>query len=273
MIKTILSGFFLLAGLSSINAQIRSVAFFYGINPPIEELSKYQIVVLQPGAINQELLKAFHDKECKVYCYFSIGEVAKSATYYNEVEAYTIGDNPHWNSKIFNLAHPKVKNYILNKLIKPYIDMGIDGMFFDTLDSYMMLTKNENAQKKQQKALANIIKSCKKKFRHRGIILNRGFEVIDDVAKYVDAVAFESLFVAYHGTNGYVAVKPEDREWLTQILNNIKKKHKLPIISIDYLPSKNWGDVDILVEAIKQQGYIPWITNKNLTRVGKGIEK
>lgn len=265
--------FFLFFVFFKSEAKIESIAFFYGDNPSVEALSKYDIVVLQPTVITSELVDAFHKEKCLVYSYFSIGEVSQGDSYYNDVSDFFLGTNPIWNSKILDLSNVIFQKFIVNNLISSYVSIGIDGVFFDTLDSYMLVIGSEEQKKAQQIGISKIINNCKTRFRSTSIILNRGFEIIDNVGDNIDGLAFESLFVAYHGTKGYLPVSTEDRAWLVDKITNIQSKFKIPIISIDYLPESNWHEVDLLIEAIQKKGYIPWVTNKNLTRIGKGILK
>ena len=60
-----------------------------------------------------------------------------------------------------------------------------------------------------------------------------------------------------------------DRKWLLAELKKVKD-YGLPVLIIDYLPANKREQANQLAKKIQNDGFIPWITNGDLTQMGVG---
>jgi len=66
----------------------------------------------------------------------------------------------------------------------------------------------------------------------------------------------------------YQPVPDADRQWLQTKLSQIKQKHGLDIISIDYVSPSNRGQAIEVANKIAALGFTPWVANPSLDYVG-----
>ncbi|HHJ18267.1 MAG TPA: hypothetical protein ENJ84_00310, partial [Gammaproteobacteria bacterium] len=145
------------------------------------------------------------------------------------------------------------------------------GFFLDTMDSYLIQSTNKTDQQKQQAALVQLVHRLKQQLPNALIITNRGFEVIPDIARDIDAVAAESLYAQWNNNDqNYQPVATEDHDWLINQLQNIQSRYSLDIIAIDYLPPSQRQQARTIAKKILDQGFIPWVATPAFDYVGIG---
>ena len=227
------------------------LAFFYGDNLPKELVRAYDVTVIN----SNEVKKANN----KLAAYISICEQDNL----NGInKKWIIGKNKNWNSYVLDIRNKDYQNFLLKK-IDTLKSKGFKYFFFDTLDSYqLVLPKNE--WKSYEKSLANFIKKAYKK--NIKIILNRGFEVFDEVYPYIKAVVVESLFEGFDGSH-YVKISKSDRQWLITKLNYIKSKH-IPVVVVDYVEPKYRKKAKEIAKKISNLGFIPYVSDGDLETIG-----
>ncbi|MGE4270604.1 MAG: endo alpha-1,4 polygalactosaminidase, partial [Acidithiobacillus sp.] len=178
-----------------------------------------------------------------------------------------------WGGKIIDLAHAQCRDFLLQKVIDPIWVEGYRGFFLDTLDSYETVTKGMG-RSAQEQGLIDLIQAIKAAHPQAQLIANRGFSVLPQIHQDLSAVLAESLFHEWNqSTQSYQEVSASDREALITELRKAQS-YGLPAIVIDYLPTKLnregwWEDA----EKIRALGFIPYVTNAELTAVGAGLRE
>ena len=249
--------------LSSLWAKER-YAFIYSKNIDDPFINFYDKVVVEADAIDDIYALRYPEK---MVAYLSIGEIEpwrKTPTPYNK--SWVITENKTWDSLIANLSKSAYQDFILKRVARLY-KRGYRNFFLDTMDAYHITRKDKKLFKKQQKALVSFIHKLHKKYPNSKLIINRGFEILDQIHNDINAVVAESLFSRYNNnTKKYTPVPKADREWL---LANFKKaqKYGLDAISIDYSDGNVGKRVDI-AKKIKKLGIIPYITDGLLQHQG-----
>jgi uncharacterized protein (TIGR01370 family) len=245
-----------------------SVAFFYAPNPPADELKAFDIVVVDPGSGLSPA--SYGATGSELFAYVSLGETDPGAAYETKLaNRWVIGMNKGWGSRVMDVSDPGWQRFFLDEIVAPLWEAGYRGFFIDTLDSYQLAVKNERYAAMEQ-GIVTIIHGLKKRYPGARLIVNRGFEVLDRVHPQVFAVAAESLYHGYSpDAGGYHEVEDKDRKWLLDKLSQVRKRG-LPVISIDYVPPGNRQKARETAEKIKRQGFIPWVTDKDLASLGVG---
>jgi len=236
-----------------------SIGFNYAPNPPKEIFSIYDTVIVEPTGISniKQLKKTSH---AKIYAYVSIGEKITPPN-----KNWIIGKNKKWNSYIMDIRNPKYQQFLLNRLKEL---QNYDGFMFDTIDSYQMVL-DKSQQKEYEKELILFIKKAHKKFPTKKIIINRGFEILDKIKNDINSVLAENLFTTNNNGNIY----PQSKDGFKWLLNklNYAKNLGLNVIVIDY--SKHPQKEIKLAKKIINLGFIPFISNLNLTDIGLSTTK
>ena len=249
----------------------KSLAIFYGANPPVEELAQFDRLVLEPDNIDPIQLSALTSQGAQAYAYLSVGEVGPTRSYARNLQQeWILGNNTVWDSTVLDISNRGWTDFLMQR-IDQLVQAGYTGLFLDTMDSYHIVAKTDQARQLQATALGQFIRSIKQ--RHQGIklISNRGFEVLNQTGPHLEAIAAESLFASWdNAAQEYIDVPENDREWLLGKLNAAKKQFGLDVIAIEYLPPERREEARKLATEIAELGFTPWVSTPELDYVGVG---
>ncbi len=247
-----------------------STAFFYGYPMPIDLLGHYDQVIVEPDNLDNP--QSLMIKGAEVFAYVSMGEIDPKRSSEQDIPvSWVIGKNESWNSKIADLTSEGWSKYLLNMRLATLWEKGYRGFFLDTLDSYQHVENNQTERETQRLALVNIIKQIHQRFPGVKLIFNRGFEILPDAAIYADGIVAESLFQRWNPEkNQYEKVSASDRAWLTEKLNEAQERYHLPVIVVDYVPSKQKQLAKQTAKLISQSGFTPWVAVPSLDTLGVG---
>ena len=251
--------------------QGRSTAFYYGAQPPIDVLSQFERIIVEADNIRPAELQGLQADGSRIYAYISVGEIGPERSYSNSIDpTWVLGTNPSWNSKVLDLSNSAVRNFLLQQ-VATLVAEGYQGLFLDTMDSFTLYTKTDAQLAAQSEGLTALIRELGSRYPDVRLIANRGFEVLDSVSQYIEAVAAESLYAGWNNAKqAYVDVPAGDRQWLLQKLEHAKNTLGLDVIVIDYLPPNQRIAARTIAEKIAEHGYIPWVANPSLDYVGVG---
>ena len=246
-----------------------SVALFYGASPPLDELAAFDAVVLEPDHAPRPLPAA---KRTAWFAYVSLGEVHPTRPYFKAIpQAWKAGVNPAFDSAVIDQSQDGWAEFFCETIVRPLWQRGFRGFFLDTLDSYHLVAKTDEARARQEAGLAAVIVLLKKKFPEAKLMFNRGFEILPKVHSLVYAVAAESLYRSYdHGAKKYTEVAPADREWLTGQMRRVQTEYTLPAIFIDYVPARERELARAAAKRIAADGFVPWVSTPALDILGVG---
>lgn len=246
----------------------KSAALYYADDISYANLGLHDYIIVESDNISP-YTHGFKTYKKKLYAYVSVGEAASYRKYYKALKPeWKLSKNTTWNATILDISNDDYHQFVYDKIIQPLVDKGYENFFFDTLDSYQLLSISPEQTKEYEKGLIRLIKKFKQRFPKAKLIVNRGFEVLDEVHQEIDAVLFESMF---HGLNArasaYKEVKEEDRKWL---LDHVKKAqvYHLDVISVEYIDIRQKDKIEKTIERLEALGIIPYVTNKEFTRYG-----
>ncbi len=247
-----------------------AVAFYYGPQPPWDELQAFDLVVVDPGHVPNPTQPVLPQTE-KV-AYVSVGEVHPSRAYAAKIpKAWLKGDNKDWGSRLIDQAAPDWPRFFSETVIDPLWAVGYRSFFLDTLDSYHLFAKTPEDKAKQEAGMVALVMELKRRHPQAKLMFNRGFEILDRTYKEVAYVAAESLFQGYDaGKSTYRPVPAADREWLLGQFKRITLEYKLPVIAIDYVPPNDRALARSTAKQIEAQGFIPWVATPDLATLGVG---
>lgn len=248
----------------------------YGDPIPEEALYAFDWLVVDPDSPHtKRLLHAFYlkNRKAKLIAYVSIGEAEPYRQHFKEIpKEWLLGENKVWKSHVIDLRNDNYIEFLLQKVF-PGLD-AFDGFFLDTLDSHQLFLKDPQDLQKVQENLIKLVKSLKARYPDKLILLNRGFEIMERVREYVDAIVAESLFygISYDQKKNYIKMKPEETEWLLAKLNRAKELG-YKVIVIDYVDPKNKKLQLEAARRIYKLGFIPYVSDKYLRTFGVSTYK
>ena len=247
-----------------------STAFFYGRPAPVDLLSHFKQVVVEPE--NMDNLDQLKAKGTEVFAYISVGEINPSRSWYSEIpQSWFLGNNKGWGSSIVDLTQQGWRDYLINNHMTRLWKEGYRGFFLDTLDSYQIATVDSNGRLIQEKALSQLIKRMHQHFPGIKLIFNRGFEILPEVGQYAVALAAESLFQSWdQSKQSYSEVSEPDRAWLLEKLREARDQYGLQIIVIDYVDPKQRELARKTAKQISDLDFTPWVANPGLDIIGVG---
>ena len=258
----------LFLSISSLFASLgdKSTIVYYGkdISYPLVGIHDY--IIVQPTLTNT-YTHGFSLYKKNIYAYISIGELAKGIKLHQDINTSWIkSENKAWKSDVLDITNKKYQEFIFSQQIEPEMKRGFKNFFFDTLDSYYFYAKTPQEIKKAQNALADFINEFHKRYPHAKLIINRGFDIVDKIHNSITAILFESYYQGLDKNLHYKKISKQDRAWLDTKLAKIKA-YKLDIIAVDYTDKPQQAKQ--LVQKLHRRGFIPYVTDKDLTTYGK----
>lgn len=285
-----------------------SVALFYGMHPPVDQLAKFDIVVVDPDAQFDPKPQAHTAGQMRTrahapshaspltqtqtqaqpplqvvarppahshtawFAYVSVGEVNPNRAYFADVpKAWMPSINKDWESHVVDQTSEGWPDFFVDRVIAPLWQKGYRGFFLDTLDSYQLISHTDAQRAAQQAGLLGVIRDIKRRYPKAQLIFNRGFELLPQLHDQVYMVAFESLYSGWNaGKQVYRQVPQADRDWLLGQARTVRDQYKLPVLSIDYCAPDDAQCQRSTVEQIVGDGLIPYVTDGGLSTVGVG---
>lgn len=256
---------------TSTYAQNNNVALFYGANPPLNELRTFDIVVVDPDHANIDP-QTYNSEYSQLFAYASVGEVHHSKNYFAKIpKSWLKSKNQAWDSYVLDQSSPEWPNFFAEQVIAPLWAKGYRGFFLDTLDSYQLISQNQQQRQAQEQGLINTIKTIKQRWPEAKLIFNRGFEILPQVHDAAFMVAAESLYQSWNASKQqYQTVNSEDRAWLINQLQQVKNNYRLPILVIDYVANEERELARQTASKIREKGFIPWVTTGDINSLGVG---
>ena len=249
----------------------RATAFFYGTSPPLAPLAQFDRVVLEPDNIRAEELADLSERGAATFAYLSVGEVGPARTWSTRIDAsWVLGRNESWDSRIMDLGGTGWTGF-LDARVDQLVAAGYDGLFLDTMDSYRLTATAPASLARQAQGLGDFVRRTKARYPALRLIANRGFEVLDTVGPYLEAIAAESLYARWDNeAMRYVAVPRDDRDWLLGQLDAARERHGLDVIAIDYLPPARRDEARAVAARIASHDFVPWVATPSLDHIGVG---
>lgn len=246
-----------------------SVAFYYAEDPPVAALDLNDWVVVEPDHLRPEQVRAF--QHAQLYAYVGGGEVHPTRPYAARIDpSWCLGQNPAWKSVIVDLDRQEWRNFLLREVITPLFASGYDGVFLDALDSHQLLPLSPARHQAQSRGLLSLVQEIRAQHPNAKILLNRGFEIVQEAAPLLSGVVFESFLHGWDPKTGrFQAVPKADQTWLLEQLQPAKAAG-LPVIAIDYLPPERFQEAPALAQQLRDAGWVPYVTDPQLSRLGVG---
>ena len=254
--------------LSASSLEKKSAMVYYGDAISWSLAGVHDYLIVQPEYIDTAT-HGFQLYKKHLYAYVSIGETEEGQAYCKQIsQKWGIGKNEAWHSNVIDVGNEKYHTFLFEKVIDPLVRRGFKNFFWDTLDSYQLVAKTPEEKERMRQGLIELVRAFHRRYPGSKLILNRGFEVIDDVHQMVEAVVIESLFWGMSGNDlAYTKVSEEDRAWLKRKITKLQG-YGLPVIVVDYMPLNERKKIHKTIVSIEKLGAVPYIADRHLMRFG-----
>ena len=224
----------LLLGLLAMNS---CAAIYYAEVSPglVDRLSRFRIVVLSPLA-PESIVKEIRQGGSLVLGYISIASIGGWEPWARNVSSdLVIGENRFWGERIINVCKPGWRSVIASAT-RYIASEGFSGFFLDNLDIV-------DEYPWMKPCIIRIIKDIRSWYPGLKIMVNRGFTLLPDIARYIDYVLFEDLVTYYDtATHRYRFFTGEDLDWINKtigVIHGLGERYGIRLYLLAYAPPDN----------------------------------
>ncbi len=231
-------------------------ACYYSAKIPGKPFTDYRLLVFDPDSdLPFEYLQA---RGTKVLAYISLGEVESYRDYYSEMKTsgLLLDPVPNWpDSNIVKFADPRWISLIKDRLVPKMIRKGYSGLFFDTIDLIVYKEFHPQSYNANIKALVGLLKAVRKSYPDTIIMVNRGFDVLPQIAPYIDAVLAEAVYSDYDfEKKNYYLNTPNIYQPIIYNLLKTRKEHNLHIFALEYWNQNDTKGIEKIKNFYKKYG-------------------
>jgi uncharacterized protein (TIGR01370 family) len=255
------------------SAEVERWVVVYTEKPKVDEFRDYDLVVLD--STHHPPIRPLIEQRKTVIGYISLGEVENYRDYYKAVEAEGIlyEKNPNWpDSRYIDVRDPRWTKRVVEDLIPRILHKGFQGIFIDTLDNPAEMERRDPVKfKGMTEAGANLVKAIRRHHPRIYIMLNRSYEILPSVEGQIDSVLGESVFTEIDfEKKAYRLAAPDVYRLQVQWLTEAKRRQpKLKVYTLDYWPPTDVAGVARIYTEQRKNGFIPYVSVKDLDRVLK----
>ncbi|MBN67471.1 MAG: hypothetical protein CMM94_07915 [Rickettsiales bacterium] len=240
----------------------------------IDEDSAAWMDVLVMDAYRHPPLEHYKTSRNKVLGYVSLGEVQSFYPYYDRLEQSNVilGKNEQWDSLYVDIRSDLWREIFLKEAIPAVIDQGFDGIMIDTVDSAIALEQQNPEQYAQmQEYAAHTIAYARHLYPDITIMVNRGFEILPQIADKIDYVLAESILVEHDLKTSNSKLFSDDiyGHYVT-LLKQLQKQHPhIKVYTLDYWSPKDNKGIKAIYNMQRANGFIPFVSTPDLRHIHK----
>lgn len=246
-------------------------AVYYGDKEPADTFRNFDTLVFDSE--NHPPLLQLIDQGKKPLGYLSICECKSVDPFFKEIKdgGMVLQENRNWpGSYMLDLRGENWAKTIIEELIPRILHHGFYGVFIDTADNASYLEKKDPKKYAgMRKSAISIIKSIRHHYPHITIMLNRGYDILDEVAPYIDIVLGESVYTDYNFEKKEYFVNDETT-YMAQV-QKLKKAQKinpnLLVFTLDYWKEDDWKSLVKIYEKQRENGFHPYVSTIDLNKV------
>jgi uncharacterized protein (TIGR01370 family) len=243
----------------------------YSEKPAVAEFRDYGLVVLD--SVHHPPIRPLLEQKKTVIGYISLGEVENYRDYYKAVEAEGIlyEKNPNWpDSRYVDVRDARWTRRVVEDLIPRLLHKGFQGIFIDTLDNPADLERRDPVKfKGMTQAAANLVKAIRRHYPRMHIMLNRSYEILPAVEGLIDSVLGESVFteIDFEKKTYRLADQKTYQQQVKWLKEAKARRPKLKVYTLDYWPPTDTAGVARIYAEQRKNGFIPYVSIKELDRV------
>lgn len=254
----------------SIRKSVRWVVC-YSDKTHAEEFLGFDLVVLDSDAHPPLASMARHGRS--VLAYLSLGEVARHRAYFEEVksEGILLGENPNWRGSFYvDVRDRRWQQRVIGQLIPAVLAVGFAGVFLDTLDDPAALERADPERYRGMAAAAvDLVKNLRQAFPRILIMVNRGYELLPEIAQLIDVLLGESVYTTYAAAEKRYLRVPEGEygQQVGLMRQALRWNPKLRLCSLDYWDPADRKEIQLIYQVERANGFAPYVATPELDRI------
>jgi hypothetical protein len=237
---------------------IKNFVFFYG-KGNVDKLEKYDLVVIQDYTLTKDEVQYLKSKGIKVVVYVTIGESDVDPNTIGIPQNCVLGKNENWNSWFIDARCEVWQNLVLTKMKNLINEKGYDGFFLDTLDTAVIYPDTKPG-------MVNLVKKIRDSFPNAILIQNRGFQLLEDTGKYIDAVLWEDFASGYNFVSGKYE-KNTISDALVKKQKDLAEKYGYIILALDYSDEDDVELINYVKSQWQKYGILGSITDLYISKI------
>jgi len=235
----------------------------YSRTPPPKALLAYDLCILDPHA--KVDLKPGQKLGHHFLAYLSLVELAKGSPASADAHKRGVpllGSNAAWASEIMDVTTETWRDFILEDVAAAAIAKGYDGFFLDTADSVAHTAIKDKGR--ARKAVIDLVRALHQRWPSKRILLNRGFDLLSDLAPVLNGVMVESVYQSFDSTTKhYQPVSEDGSRWVIAKIKEAQQR-KLSVYAVDYVEPHDLKLANETVKRLIALDCIPLITTPAL---------
>jgi endo-alpha-1,4-polygalactosaminidase (GH114 family) len=156
---------------------------------------------------------------------------------------------------------------LIEELIPPILAKGFDGILIDTMDSVVQPEIDDPIKYQGMKnAAIKLIKDVRAAYPNMKIMMNRGLEILPDVASDIDYVMAESVYTDWvPNPKKPVRVSKETNDYYLDLIKRSQAiSPKLKVYSMEYWDMKDIKGVQQIYKDQRALGWVPYVSTMDL---------
>lgn len=236
------------------------IIFLYRHSVNASDIAGTDLAILDPDSNFRP--DRHRDSRPRILAYTSVGEALPTRSWFADIpQECFAGHHEAWQSHVVDPSIPAWTDFYIEHIARPCWQAGYKGFFLDTMDSWQLLEPDSIKARACRRGIVHLVQRLRAAFPDASIITNRGFEVLHEIHRLVDAIAFESLYLGWDQQgHRYVDVPEADRNWLLAQAAEARTLG-VPVIAIDYCPEDAPAQAQATAARIRQHGLVPCVTD------------
>lgn len=253
------------------NGPILPWVVYYGDQAPPDTFQSYNPIILDSA--HHPALKSLLEDKKTVLGYLDLAEAEERLDWFAQIKemGILINENPEFpGSWSIDIRNKLWSDFLLNKIIPDIFAEGFSGLFLDQVDVALALESQDPQKYKGMKeAAVNLIKAIRKKYPQKYLMLNRAYQILDQVGDEIDFELAETLYTSYNFKTKEYYVRPkEEFEWQLSQLNHARFLFpKLTVFSLDYWDPKDQEMYRKIYSIERAQGMRPYVSTPTLDKI------
>jgi uncharacterized protein (TIGR01370 family) len=245
---------------------VKSYVIYYDGKKRLDKLAArlapYDLAILNTNHLTAQEISDLKSAGKLLVSYVSVGEIGRKSPLLKTAKAkgWLLGGNRDWKSHYVNVTledwHQQVRGEVDDILRK-----GYHGVFLDTVDT-VDVEKASVPKEKLAEGMIRLIRRLRADHPDMLIIQNRGFTVISETAKEIDAAMYEDFSTGYSfSANSYKPFDPgkiEKNGDRVSFMSELGKR--MPVLALDYAKPGDAKTACAAVQAARRCGFIPAVS-------------
>lgn len=231
----------------------------------------YQWVVLD--RFEHPSIRPLVDQGKQVFGYVNLGEVENYTPWFDELkkEEILLVENEDWpGSFMIDLRDYRWTKRLIEQIIPFVLFKGFNGLFLDTIDNAAFLEELDPEKYKGMKEAAlKLIKTIRYNYPEIKLMVNRGLDIAEEMAPYIDSLLGEVIFTDYNfkKKSYFWNSKKEQEGGIDQMKRAKAKNPKLELLSLDYWNPQDIRTVKNIYNISEKEGFSPYVSTIELDEI------